>query len=78
MTFKHRTAKQEFGVTHLDNIWSRLALLSVGSVLVARFLTTENPRGWLGPLSAWAYAEPGPEPVTTLIFSGLLLLAFCL
>ncbi|NIA07367.1 MAG: hypothetical protein GWP14_07000, partial [Actinobacteria bacterium] len=78
MTSKHRTAKRESGISHLDNVWSRAALLLTGSVLVGRFLTTENPRGWIGPLSAWAYADPGPGPVTTLVFAGLLLLAFCL
>ena len=56
----------------------RTALFLVASVLVGRFLTTENPRGWIGPLSAWAYTDPGPGPVTTLVFAGLLLLAFCL
>ena len=78
MTSRDQNATRESGASHLDNIWSRLALLLAGSVLVARFLTTENPRGWLGPLSAWAYAEPSPGPVTTLLFAGLLLLAFCL
>ena len=48
------------------------------SVVVARLLTTENPRRWTGPLGAWVYNEPGPGPVATLVFAGLLLLAFCL
>ena len=77
MAAKHRATQQEFELEYLDNIWSRAALLLTGSVMAARFLTTENPRGWTGSLSAWAYAEPGPGPVTTLIFAGLLLLAFC-
>ncbi|MCK4849793.1 MAG: O-antigen ligase family protein [Phycisphaerae bacterium] len=64
--------------TQLDNIYWRLALLLTGSVVVARFLTTESLRRWMGPVGAWAYEEPGPGPLTTLIFAGLLLLAFCL
>ena len=63
--------------TDTDNIWWRLALLISASVVVARLLTAENPRRWTGPLGAWVYNEPGPGPVTTLIFAGLLLLAFC-
>ena len=57
------------------NLWSQAALFLVGSVILARFLTTENPRGWTEPFSAGVYAGPGPA--STLIFAGLLLLAFC-
>ena len=78
MTAKHTRAKHESSANHSDNIWSRAALLLAGSVLIGRFLTTEDLLGRIGPLSAWAYAEPSPGPVTTLVFAGLLLLAFCL
>jgi len=62
----------------LDNIYWRLALLLTGSVVVARFLSSESVRRWMPPTNAWAYDQPGPGPLTTLIFAGLLLLAFCL
>lgn len=78
MVAEHRVTQQTSKVSHLDNTWSRAALLLTGSVVVARFLTTENPRGWVGPLSAWVHTDPSPGPVTTLIFAGILLLAFCL
>ncbi len=50
----------------------------VASVVVGRFLTTESLRRIMGSAGAWAYKEAGPGPLTTLIFAGLLLLAFCL
>ena len=78
MASKRRAVQQPSDLGHLDNIWCRAALLLIGSVVVARLLITENPRGWTGSLSSWAHIQPGPGPVTTLIFAGLLLLAFCL
>lgn len=56
----------------------RIALFLVASVVGGRFLTTESLRRWMGLTQGWAYNEPGPGPMTTLIFAGLLLLAFCL
>lgn len=77
MKAKHKTPIQPADVSP-ENIWSKIAMFLFASVLAARFLTTENIYGWTGPLSAWAYAEPGPGPVTTLCFAGLLLLGFCI
>ena len=57
------------------SICFRIALLLSASLTVARFLTTENVRRWIGYLGDQTDSAPGP--VATLCFVGLGLLAFC-
>ena len=74
MTRKAETSRRS-NAAEPGGICFRIALLLSASLVLARLLTTEDVRRWVGHLGDQAAASPGP--VVTLCFAGLGMLAFC-